>query len=348
MEGVYDLGYERLCELQLCEPSLSAIGEEKAIMANTRSKLITLVKWVAPFLALPFVASSAWAQGSLDTSVSSDGVVGDIAFESATVSTVSPAFKGTGKINSQESGASTAAPDVKELMALKPVTAEVGTESIIGPDTRIRTYTTYYPARAVALITFSGGRCTGWFIGKDTVVTAGHCVHSGGSGGNWYSRTSYKVYPGYNQNTAPYGYCTAKRLHSVTGWTQSDSENYDYGAVKLNCTVGNTVGWFGFFWQTASLTNYPAIVSGYPGDKPLQQWWSSDTIRYTGTYQLFYRNDSIGGMSGSPVWYDRNGPYAMAIHAYGLHGSSPHNAYNHGTRITQGVFNNLIAWRNAL
>ena len=50
-----------------------------------------------------------------DQRISSDGVVGDIAFESATVSTVSPAFKGTGKINSQESGASTAAPDVKEV-----------------------------------------------------------------------------------------------------------------------------------------------------------------------------------------------------------------------------------------
>ena len=96
------------------------------------------------------------------------------------------------------------------------------------------------------------------------------------------------------------------------------------------------------------MTNYPSIVSGYPGDKPLQQWWSSDGVRYTETYQIFYRNDSTSGMSGSPVWYDRSGPYAMAIHAYGIHGSFPHSVYNHGTRITQSVFNNLVAWRNAL
>jgi glutamyl endopeptidase len=236
-------------------------------------------------------------------------------------------------------------PDIRAMLKLKSVDAPVGKESIIGPDTRIRTYTTYYPARAVALITFSGGRCTGWFIGPNTIATAGHCVHSGGANGSWYS--SYKIYPGYDQTTAPYGSCTAKSLSSVTGWTQSGSESYDYGAIKLNCTVGNTVGWFGLLSTPNSLTNYPAIISGYPGDKPLQQWWSSDTVRVTETYQLFYPNDTIGGMSGSPVWYDRNGPYAMAIHAYGLHGSSPHSAYNHGTRITQAVYNNLVAWKNA-
>jgi glutamyl endopeptidase len=60
-------------------------------------------------------------------------------------------------------------------------------------------------------------------------------------------------------------------------------------------------------------------------------------------------------MSGSPVWQDRppgsafcsNGPCVMAIHAYGLHGASPHDAFNHGTRIREPVFNNLITWRNA-
>lgn len=306
--------------------------------------------------ALLLVGSlTAQAQGpGHNTSISSDGAVGDIGTELATLGSESPPFKGGEKLG-LESGVSTTAPNVGELLTLKPVTAGIGVESIIGRDTRIRTYTTYYPASAVALITFSGGRCTGWFIGPNTIATAGHCVHSGGASGGWYPPSSYRIYPGYNQTTAPYGSCTARNLYSVTGWTQSGSESYDYGAIKLNCTVGNTVGWFGLVPTPSSLTNYPAIISGYPGDKPLQQWWSSDTIRVTGTYQLFYPNDTTGGMSGSPVWYDRNGPtaaekgpYAIAIHAYGIHGSSPHSIYNHGTRITQSVYNNLIAWRNAL
>src|SRR5262249_32066594 len=89
-------------------------------------------------------------------------------------------------------------------------------------------------------------------------------------------------------------------------------------------------------------------------DKPLEQWKSTDQIRLTQTRQLFYYNDTVGGFSGSPVYYNRSigSPYCvryctMAIHAYGLHGSAPHTVYNHGTRIVEPVFNNLRAWRDA-
>ena len=252
-------------------------------------------------------------------------------------------------------------PDMAAISALKPLAGADSIESVIGWDTRVRVFTTTpLSARATVLIvnTTDGFFCTGFLIGSNTVATAGHCVHSGGSAGHWYTRTGYRVYPGRNYTSSPYGSCTVKSLHSVAGWTVSKNEEYDYGAMKLNCTVGNTTGWFGFYWQTASLTNHPSIVSGYPGDKTgtLQytQWWGSDTIRYTTTQQLFYNNDTYGGMSGSPVWEDKigsplpdsDGPYAMAIHGYGYHGSTvPHNYYNHGKRITSAAFNNYVAWK---
>jgi len=132
------------------------------------------------------------------------------------------------------------------------------------------------------------------------------------------------------------------------GWTVNKLEDDDYGAIKLNCTIGNTVGWYGY--TTAGPNGYPSIVQGYPGDTPLEQWFSADKVRTVTTRQLFYLNDTIGGMSGSPVWYDRGtiGPYLIGIHAYGTHGVAPHNTYNHGTRITSEVFNNLTNWKNAL
>lgn len=220
--------------------------------------------------------------------------------------------------------------------------------SIIGADSRTRVNpTTTYPARAIVLITFNGGRCTGWLIGKDTVATAGHCVHSGGSGGTW--RTNVRVYPGRNGSSSPYGSCTARRLHSVTGWTSSQDERYDYGAIKLNCTIGNTTGWLGFFWQSASLNGLPAIVAGYPDDKPLTHWRSTGSVAVTQAMQIFYKNDTRPGQSGGPVYYNRPdcGFCASAIHAYGVHDPSPHSTNNHATRITQAVFNNLMAWKNA-
>jgi glutamyl endopeptidase len=273
-------------------------------------------------------------------------------------------FKGTG-VRTPEAliaeGVIPEQPSIEAIRGLKPLAGGAGIESVIGSDTRIRTYTTYYPARATVLITNTtdGFFCTGFLIGSNTVATAGHCVHTGGTSGHWYTRAGYKVYPGKNYSSSPYGYCTAKTLYSVNGWTRSKNEEYDYAAIKLNCTVGNTVGWFGFYWQSTSLTNHPSIVPGYPGDKTgslaYTQWWGSDTIRYTTFNQLFYNNDTYGGMSGSPVWEDKlgsplpdsDGPYAMAIHGYGVHGAYPHNSFNHGRRINQAAYNNYITWKNA-
>jgi glutamyl endopeptidase len=222
-------------------------------------------------------------------------------------------------------------------------TTEEGTEAILGPDTRQRLYTTRYPTRAQVLVTFRGGRCSGTMIGPNTVATAGHCVHTGGSSGRW--RSGFRVYPGANGRSTPYGSCTARRLYSVSGWTNSRDARYDYGAIKLNCTIGNTVGWYGF--TTANPRNQPSIIQGYPGDKPLTQWASSDKVHATTSRQVFYKNDTLGGMSGSAVWYDRNGPYMIGIHAYRNHGTGLHSLYNHGTRIVRPVFNNLLRWKNA-
>jgi glutamyl endopeptidase len=202
------------------------------------------------------------------------------------------------------------------------------------------------------LITFSAGRCTGWMFGRNTVITAGHCVSPGNNTG-FYPVGSFRMFPGRNGVSSPFGSCTAKSLHSVTGWTISGNEQFDYGAIKLNCTVGNTTGWFGAWWQSASLTGLFSRVSGYPGDKPLTQWQSTDSIRVTQTNQIFYQNDTLGGNSGGPVWQNRGtgssfcvGQCVMGIHAYGLHGIVPHSNNNHGKRITQTTFNNLIFWRN--
>jgi len=243
--------------------------------------------------------------------------------------------------------------DFWELWSKPPTTAPVGIETIIGPDERFQvTPTTTYPERAIVLISFDGGRCSGWLYGRDIVATAGHCVHDGGSNGNW--KQNVTVFPGRDGNSAPYGSCSAKSLHSVVGWTRNRDEKFDYGAIKLNCSIGDTTGWFGYWWQSASLVGTSTTISGYPGDKPLEHWRSVDQVRENDSNQVFYLNDTVGGMSGSAIYEDRpsgssfcSGPCVMGIHAYGLHGSSPHGDHNHGTRITEARFNNLKNWKDA-
>ena len=99
-------------------------------------------------------------------------------------------------------------------------------------------------------------------------------------------------------------------------------------------------------------------TQGYPGDKPSGTMWDADncstamtgtvqcTIAATTSQQLFYRNDTAGGQSGSPLFRvtSTSCTCAIGIHAYGLHGSSPHSTNNHGTRVnsTVSAFFNLM------
>ncbi len=233
--------------------------------------------------------------------------------------------------------------EVTALAALQPIEAPgavVGIKTIHGTDDRKKiSPTTSYPERIQVLIALPGGRCSGVLVGKNLVLTAGHCVHSASG---W--ATGATVYPGYDRNTAPYGSCKAKKFYSVTGWTQNKNPAYDIGAIKLDCDIGTRVGWAGVFWQTASLMGKQARVSSYPGDKPLEQWGHTDKVRWETALQTGYLTDTMPGNSGSGVFAPAGGPAACknacvhTVHAYG--GS----ARNSGTRITQPLFNNIVKW----
>jgi glutamyl endopeptidase len=297
--------------------------------------------------ATPAIAASG------NTAVSDDGTEAVAPNYSASSRGVS-GFVGSGTLRT---GAAESTAEFERILNAKPMSAPAGAESIIGADNRfLINPTTTYPARAVVLITFDPpgpgtSRCTGWLISRNTVVTAGHCLAAAGSG-VFYPRLTYRIFPGRNGASSPFGSCTAASLHSVTGWVNSGSEQFDYGAIRLNCNIGNTTGWFGWWWQAASLNGLFTRVSGYPGDKPLTQWQSTDFVRATTTNQIFYQNDTVGGNSGGPVWQNRSstasfcrGVCAMGIHAYGLHGAAPHSTNNHGTRIREAVHNNFCFWR---
>jgi V8-like Glu-specific endopeptidase len=222
-------------------------------------------------------------------------------------------------------------------------------ESVIGVDDRIRiTNTDVYPWRVHASLQITardGSQWigTGWFIGPHTLITAGHVVYiknSGVPGRDGWAR-SIDVMPGRNTTTLPYGKVTSKNFRSVTGWTNSGDENFDYGAIIIPNELGNTTGWFGFgVYSDADLKASVGNISGYPGDKPAgTQWYDARKIANVNARKVYYEIDTFGGQSGSAVYRIIDGQrYGIAIHAYG--GSS-----NSGTRIVTPVFDNMVAWK---
>lgn len=288
------------------------------------------------------------------SNVTQQSSVDEYAPSEGSASGVSAPGEGIENVEGYSLPAAQAAPEADFLDSLPDIAwASYGepAEAIIGTDDRVHiTNTTAYPWRANAslLITAADGSLwsgTGWFFGPHTLGTAGHVVfikNSGVPGRDGWVR-SIQVMPGRSGNQFPYGSVTSNDFRSVTGWTNSGDQNFDYGAIVLSTNLGGQTGWFGFAaFDDATINASVANITGYPGDKPAgTQWFHGARVAGVNAQKVFYETDTAGGQSGSAVYrIDGSGNrYAMAVHAYG--GSSS----NSGTRINAQVSNNLAAWK---
>jgi glutamyl endopeptidase len=297
-------------------------------------------------LAITLMTASFQVFAADSDSLANDGSIPEPAVISGNL--IDNGYVGTGNtVSLLALGADTQAMTTTELQriarlapSLPNAEANTAPRAVLGLDTRVQLKPAVYPYRAIALITTSGARCTGWMVGADTVITAGHCVHRG-STGSWYNLNDYIIYPGHDGTNANYGSCKAKRLYTTEGWALGSKPEYDYAAIKLNCQVGQATGWLGFAAPTTT-KNLPAIISAYPGDKPLGQWVGFDSIKKEDSNWTYYKNDTYSGMSGAPVWYDAGKrALAFAIHTYRV----PN--FNRGARINSEVFKNIKTWKNA-
>lgn len=223
-----------------------------------------------------------------------------------------------------------------------------GIDSVIGTDGRVQeSVPTSYPWGAIAHLETNQGGCTGFMISRDVLVTAGHCVHWGGS---WV--TSYTVTPGRTGGSAPFGSCSGgiADVWTTWNWINGYPSDHDYGLVKLTCDIGYSTGWFGWWYHTGeNLVNQYFYVEGYPGDKPYgTMWWDGDTVYSQTANKFWYWIDTAGGQSGSPVYHYNSvspglcgGWCVTGIHTNGVTGGNPANS---GTRFRPEVMSFIDYW----
>ena len=215
------------------------------------------------------------------------------------------------------------------------------TEKVIGPDSRRRVDpTTGAVARRTTLIEFRfDGRpfaCTGFLVHLNVVATAGHCLFDFGASNEF--ATNIEVTPGANGASAPYGTCGATDVAVPSKWQDAGKPRWDFGAITLDCNVGESLGTI-----PLHVTEIPlgarVQINGYPGDKPSgTQWTGAGRVLGADAQRLVYDVDTSGGQSGAAITGKKvfGCVCAVGIHTVAVLGA-PQNG---GVRVNDKV----VAW----
>ena len=155
--------------------------------------------------------------------------------------------------------------------------------------------------------------------GRDSVITAGHCVYGslGGEvpGEGWH--TNWIFVPDYDNGYAPYGVWTARQLWIPTNYYNNQDEGDDIGGAVINTNVYgqhivNVVGGQGMAW------NYPnnefVYDFGYPAGAPFNgatlQYCTGSEFNWTGiSSTMGLPCNFTGGSSGGPWLMSFNGEF---------------------------------------
>jgi glutamyl endopeptidase len=211
--------------------------------------------------------------------------------------------------------------------------------TVIGTDNRtVVDDTTTLPSSAIGSleVTLDGEdvTCAGFLIDRNSVVTAGHCLHTGGSGGEFATAATFT--PGRDGGTSPFGDCDAERIFVASRWLTNRSAADDWGLIQLNCDVGDTTGWLRMkYMSNAQLANRAVTVRAPALDGQMKT--ASDQIRSVAATTVTHRADADAAQVGAPIYQATgcSGPCVLAIHTGG-------NATNNkGVRITLSLIESL-------
>jgi len=211
--------------------------------------------------------------------------------------------------------------------------------TVIGYDGRIKvTDVDTYPFRAIAYMRMHF-RCgcnkegTGFMVGDDIMLTAGHCLCCP----DHHQTVDYMtLYFGYvSDNDYFYKYDGKITYWYGTDFTEGYGMNWDYGYIKLDEDVGQYTGYYGIrAMSDEELEEELLYVAGY---KWGELKYDYGPVSVNNEYVITYLMDTQPGNSGSPVsTYDN---YVVAINV------AENDNNNFGRRITYDLLNKILSLR---
>ena len=108
---------------------------------------------------------------------------------------------------------------------------------------------------------------TATMISSNAAVTAAHCLYNSSLG--WPS--SVLFVPGINGPSSspnmPYGFAVAAEIAISTPYYYDPVYSlHDWGVIRFATNIGNNCGYLGFQYWHRDMSDFSAMISGYPGD----------------------------------------------------------------------------------
>jgi len=144
------------------------------------------------------------------------------------------------------------------------------------------------------------GRCSGFLVGDDLLVTAGHCVQ------NQNECDRYSWVFGFENGVTSVETKNVYKCSSIVSRALDDDTNADYAVIKLERVVKDRKP-LRFRSSGKVSNNSPIVVIGHPSGLPMKVAAGAN-VRTNSDDWFFVGNlDTFGGNSGSPVFNNTTG-----------------------------------------
>lgn len=194
------------------------------------------------------------------------------------------------------------------------------------------------------------GRGSGYMIGPNSVVTAGHVINSdsianeSSSGNRWASKVI--IYPAKAGSNNPYGSASSTNLITSVNWIDNNNPDYDWGIIRLNKNIGDNTGWLGLRWTSSHYHGKTIMFAGYPdGDIYNKYMYYGCGVQnsYKDNGLIYVVGDSCEpGHSGCPSYlYFSDTGYT----AIGIVTNKSSNGFGY-LKLSEWLYNELVSYRN--